>query len=362
MDIRHNIVIVGGAGSIGSLFTALLCRGADVTVIVRKSSQARRLRKNGIKVKSAYIETASPKYNVSLKAPDINIISSEEVMRGGKKFPPADLIIILVKSYDTADACRSAMPFIGKDTIILTLQNGLGNFETIKKFVSRIRVAKGNSGKNRGLFHKENSRSCVLAGITTHGAMKISDGRVIHTGRGGTFIAYDNKMEKVFARRAAEILLSSGFKDVEVVKGRERLLWSKLIINAAINPVGAIFNITNGGILNNDFAFNLAVAAAQEAETIGRIFLKKNHLDARPIYKKSDIVGKIRSVLRATAPNKNSMLQDIIAGRPTELESITGAILRLSCKKSAAGAPINRLLYNSVGILSKNSRLSSDFV
>jgi len=137
-----NIVIMG-AGAIGSLFGALLSKKNNVMLIGR-TSHVKAIRKNGLNIED------KTQLNVKIPAED----SIDKVTLS------PDILILTVKSFDTRSAINQAMKIIDDDTIILTLQNGLDNIDTIEKVVDSKQI---------------------IAGITTHGAFFSKPGVIWHT-------------------------------------------------------------------------------------------------------------------------------------------------------------------------------------
>ncbi|MDI6757210.1 MAG: 2-dehydropantoate 2-reductase [Endomicrobiia bacterium] len=325
--MRKKIVIVG-AGAMGTLFAALLSRstGIEVTLAAKTPSAASRLRKKGIILTGAASRLRVPPKKIEIVSPaDLARLKSHR--RKDSRVHSADIAVILVKSFDTASAVRDFAPLIGRETVVLTFQNGLGNVEAIKKTLDEI-------------LPRRLRPSAILSGATTVGATLIKPGVVVHTGEGETLIAYDSARERKYAARSCELLAGAGIK-VRAVRGSASILWSKLIVNAAINPVGALFLETNGEILKNDFALSMTLNAAREAAAVARAE------NIRLLYRSPS--AKVKSVLASTSRNKNSMLGDILSGRPTEIDAINGAVLRVA-KRLGVSAPYNRVLRNSVRI------------
>ena len=122
------------------------------------------------------------------------------------------------------------------------------------------------------------------------------------------------------------------------------MLWSKLIINAAINPVTALYGITNSELLANGEAREQAFAAAREAKTVA---------DACGItLPYDDVIAAVIDVCQRTAANRSSMLRDIECGRPTEIDAITGAIIN-KAQTHDIPTPVNRELFTAVSSSSR---------
>jgi 2-dehydropantoate 2-reductase len=128
-----------------------------------------------------------------------------------------------------------------------------------------------------------------------------------------------------------EALKSANF-DVEIVKDAKSLVWGKLVINSAINPLTALLRIPNGELLNRPLTRALMRALAEETAAVAsaeKIKLPFN-----------DAVSAVEDVARKTAENHSSMLQDVQRGAPTEIDAICGAISRIG-KEHQIATPIN---------------------
>lgn len=263
-------VAVIGPGAMGCLFAARLARSGSQTVLVdHKAGRAARLRKTGITIES----------------PDASFIARPRVTL---KTPSGqDLIIVLTKAYSTRELKFPPL------TPILTLQNGLGNVETICSSVG--------SGR-------------VLAGTTCEGATLVADGRVRHTGSGPTSLG---SWTTCPVKEAAVALEKAGF-DVSVTDSPGQMLWEKVAINAGINPLTALLDVPNGRLLEIPAARDLMRDLVSEATEVA---LEEGY---RFEY---SLVERTEEVCRQTNENISSMLQDIRAGRKSEIDAISGEIV-----------------------------------
>lgn len=264
-------IAVVGPGALGCLFAAKLnAAGERVHLVDYRPDRAERLAASGIVVERDDA-TATERPGVTTHIP------------GGM-----DLVIVLTKAYATA-----ALRF-PPDVPVLTLQNGLGNVETLCATVGSARV---------------------LAGATAEAATLIGEGRVRHVAPGRTAFGAWTSCDAEPARAA---LARAGF-DVEVTQAPGQLIWEKVAINAAINPLTAILNVPNGALLElpeiRALMRDLVVEAAKVAATEGYRFEKS-------------LVELAEQVCHATAENISSMLQDIRNGKRTEIDAISGEILR----------------------------------
>lgn len=294
-------IAVLGPGAMGTLFGAFLSRaGHRVWLIDHSPARAHQLTKQGLTV----IEPEG-----EWKAPALGTAHPGQIGQ-------ADLLLIFVKSHQTAVAALPAKPCIGPKTLVLTLQNGLGNLEVLSEVFGA------------GL---------VAGGITGHGATWLAPGQVRHAGRGVTVIGEQSgpASSRLTALRA--FFQSAGI-ETDLTDHLASALWGKLVLNAAVNPVGALTGLPNGRLIQPPLA-GLTVQVAREAASVAE------GLEIPLPY--PDPADKLREVCSATAENINSMLQDVRRRCRTEVEAINGAVVR-SAAKAGLSAPLNAALRDLV--------------
>lgn len=283
-------VAVVGPGAMGCLFSAKLAKCGVKTVLVDyRSDRMTRLTQAGVTV-----DAEGESWNAK---PEIAGVVPAGV----------GLVIVLTKAYSTG---RLRFP---PDVPVLTLQNGLGNVETLCSMVGSARV---------------------LVGVTSEAATLVDEGHVRYAASGVTrFGAWTSASTDV----AAEVLTKAGFT-VETTEAPGQLIWEKVTISAAINPLTAILNVPNGALVENkevrQLMRDLVVEAAKVASTEGYRFGQS-------------LVEQAEELCRATASNISSMLQDIRAGRPTEIDAISGEILRRA-QLASLPTPRTRVVYQLV--------------
>jgi 2-dehydropantoate 2-reductase len=271
--------------------------GTDVILIRRDKEQVEHVKTNGLKLEGA---------------------SGDKLVRPAITNDPADagkvdLAIVLVKAYDTEAAVPAISAILKNDGAVLTLQNGVGNFEILEKaFPGR-----------------------VLLGTTTNGALALGPGRVRHTGIGQTHFGEADGKESDRTRAIAEMLEKLDFGPVHVTDNAMGSVWSKLVINAAINAPGTILRVRNGGIIESDAGRRLIHNVVEECLAVVRA------KGIRLIF--DDPEAQVIVVCEGTATNLNSMFQDIRLGRKTEIDFINGAVAREADALSVP-APTNRTL------------------
>ena len=229
----------------------------------------------------------------------------------------ADLVIIFVKSINTAKAIISNKEIFNESTYILTLQNGLGNVDTIIN----------SAGKSK-----------VIAGTTSHGATMLEKGHIKHAGIGKTIIGeLDGKTSKGL-EKILQVLKDADI-DTEISENIQGVIWDKLLVNIGINAITGICNVKNGAIASNSKLNEIMELAVIEAYEIAKIKgISLNFIDP---------VKHTLEVSIATAENKSSMLQDVLNSRKTEIEMINGAIVAEGIKYNI-DTPVNKMLTNLI--------------
>jgi 2-dehydropantoate 2-reductase len=318
-----------GAGSIGLLFAGkLAASGADLTLLTRTERQAHALQSEGLAINEKG-KTLHVRVKTDVFGRDSGSgTPAEEEHPITASFCP-DWILLAVKQQHLTDGfLRRLAKLAGAHAKLLCFQNGMGHVEKISAYipVSRIYLA-----------------------VTTEGARKRSDREVDHTGAGVTRIgpAFDEG-EGVFAEM--EILLEkmlnqAGFQTI-LSKHMDEAVWRKLLINAAINPLTALLGVKNGELLRNGHAAQLMRRIADEGAEVAR---------ASGLTLAEDLWEQIADVCARTADNHSSMLQDLMDGRVTEIDWITGAILERAGKLGVP-VPANETLYLLVKALESQKR------
>lgn len=263
---------------------------------------------------------------------------------------PPNLIFILVKSPNTHFAAQKAKQMIRKaeqiaaassptkttptTVTVLTLQNGMGNFETLQQVIaetsetpktplepspssSTTPTTTSTTQTNPLESNYEHYRVHFIQGVTEHGARIIAPGRVRHTGRGSTTLVGD--LSNPVNKMVADLLNQCGMP-TSIHEDATSVIWGKLVLNAAINPITALLGLQNGQILTNAYARKMAQRAVTEAEKVATA------LGVALPY--PNAWTKVQSLAYSTATNKSSMLMDMERGEETEINAINGVIVR----------------------------------
>ncbi len=288
--MNNNILIVG-TGALATLFAARLSQaGYKITMLGTWKEGIKALRMDGARL----VDSKGDEKLFPVHATD----DPDECI--GVKHA-----IVLVKAWQTERVARQLKVCLADDGLALTLQNGLGNREVLIQSLGQDRVALGS---------------------TTTGATLLGPGLVKEGGEGIISIEQNQALGPI-----KEALRSAGF-NTQLVDDAQSLIWGKLVINAAINPLTALLRVKNGELLERPFARELMRALARETANIAHaenIFLPFD-----------DPVAKTEDVALKTAENTSSMLQDVLRGAPTEIDAICGAVVRMA-EKHKIGAPVN---------------------
>ncbi len=302
-------VTVIGPGAIGLFFGGLLGRlGLDVSFLDKSKRRAAYLTNHGLLLETAHGEKHLP-LKVSANAADIG---------------PCDLIIICVKAYDTLSVVSALPSLLHKSTLVLTLQNGLGHMEILKKVLPEKQIA---------------------TGVTFQGVTLLQKGHIRHAGDGPTYIGSIISDVKI-RRQLTEIakgLTAAGLK-AKVVDNIDNIVWNKLLINVGINALSAITRLKNGDLVKHPEILNLMGMAIKESLDVAR--LKGIRVDPKAI-------SEAKKACIATAENRSSMLQDVLNKKRTEVDSINGAIVK---EASILGidVPVNEVLTLLVRAIEKS--------
>lgn len=225
------------------------------------------------------------------------------------------LALVLVKAWQTERAASQLAHCLAADGLALSLQNGLGNRETLVRFLGDQRVG---------------------VGVTTLGATLLGPGRASLRGDGMLSIEAHPRLGPL-----QNILNGAGFR-VDILPDVNALIWGKLVVNTAINPLTALLGVPNGVLLERPSARALLGEVARETTMVAQALGI-----ALPF---ADAVAAAEAVALQTATNRSSMLQDVRRGARTEIDSICGAVV-LAGERVGVPTPLNRVMWQMVGAL-----------
>jgi len=286
-------VTILGTGAVACLLGARLAGYADLTLLGSWRAGIFAIRRDGIRCESS----------TGLTSVRVNATADPAECKD------SDLVIVVVKAYQTQSAVVRAKEILKPGGLALTLQNGLGNVEVLRDGFGAERAA---------------------GGIAILGANMIAPGVVRQCG--GEIRIQVEKHPRI--EPAVELFQNAGL-DVRIVDNLESLQWGKLVVNSALNPLGALLHETNEVFADRETAREVFLAVIRESAGVASAL-------GIPLPYENPQEHAL-GVVRGTAGNRCSMLQDLENHRPTEIDAINGAIVR-AAGKADVPAPWNSML------------------
>lgn len=308
-----NILILG-AGAMGTLFGARLQAAGYAPVLLgRQADRMEIIAEQGLLVDELDGTRSNWIANVCQTPGDISTLP--------------DVVLVLVKSYATDEAVSSVVPFCHEQTVFVTVQNGMGNWEQIAAHVPPERI---------------------LAGVTAQGATRLGPGHIRHGGNGTTILGAIQAEPSDVLWDLIQAFRQAGLKCEATDRTLEHI-WAKLFVNIGINAITALTGVPNGWIAECAPAREVAQAAVGEAMQVA---------EARGMKPSLDTVDRVLAIAQATARNHSSMLQDVRNANQTEVNAINGIICRWGQEHNIS-TPVNMALKNLVHVLERKNQEES---
>ncbi len=292
-------IAIIGAGAIGSLFGARLKNsGNEVLLVDRDSRTVSEIRSRGVRLRLSDGKTS--RVHVPIKQAPASLRDFEQ-------------ILFAVKAYSTEEAARQQRTLVKPEATIVTLQNGLGNLEALARCF----------GKGR-----------VVGGSTTEASLLLGPGWVAHAGGGRTVVGELNGTRSKRCLNIVGMFQEAGF-ETELTRNVMGVVWAKVIVNSAINPVSALTRLRNGQLAGEEALKDLMLRTLSEGVETSRA--------ERVKLEPEGVALLLFRILRATAQNQSSMLQDVVNERRTEIRQLNGAIVEKG-RRHRVSTPYNELL------------------
>jgi 2-dehydropantoate 2-reductase len=299
------VVVVGG-GAMGSWLAVQLSRSAAVPVVLlARRERAEALSSHGLVLERLAGVGPDDHPRKSEPGPGLQIETQPD------KLPKEALVFFAVRAYQTQEAAKGLCEAGVRPWGVVTLQNGLGNADTLTEVFGAQKVA---------------------AGATSHGVWFRPPARFVHAGWGRTWLGPWVPQAAEIASQAAGLLEAAGIP-VERVDDPRKVLWQKVAVNAAINPPTAIHGVPNGALLEDAAWERDLREAAREAARVAvaeGVGLDEEEAERSAV-----------EVARATARNRSSMLQAREAGKRLEADAITGQIVSRA-RRHGIEVPVNQ--------------------
>lgn len=287
-------VAVMGAGAVGCFFGGMLARAGHDVVLIGRPAHVDAIRAHGLRMDTRMFDE-----QVRLRA------DTEASAAQG-----ADVVLFCVKSTDTVAAARELEPFLGPDTLLLSLQNGVDNAERLREVL----------------------RQPVSAAVVYVATEMAGPGHVKHHGRGELVIE-----PAPGAERVAQAFVASGVA-VEISDNVRGALWSKLLINCAYNALSALSDQPYGELVKGEGVWTVMDQLLDEGHAVA---------EADGVRLVGDVREAVRKIAVTMPGQFSSTAQDLRRGKPTEIDHLNGFLVR---RGEALGVPVpaNRVLHTLV--------------
>lgn len=298
-------IAVTGAGAMGSLFGGRLAMaGNEVTMIAVSESTIETINRDGI-----ILDDESGRHVIPVKA-----------KRAEDMQEKPELIMLFTKTLSSRAALEGAKHYIGRDTHILTLQNGLGNIELISEYVEKEKI---------------------IAGVTNYASDSKGPGRISSAGSGYVKIMSADLRRSGFLDKVFRTLSDAGFH-TSIAEDIYTAIWEKAGFNAAINAVTAVCRVPCGGVGSVEEGRRLAAKIAEETATVANAY--------GVIASADSIIRNLENSYTAHKNHFTSMAQDVQKKKKTEVEFINGGIVKKAREKGIE-VPYTEAVYDLLRII-----------
>lgn len=293
-------VAVVGSGAVGGYFGGMLARGGVPVVLIGRPAFVDAVRRSGLKLDSfRFQDTVHPQASTQLS------VAAD-----------ADVVLVCVKTTDTAHVAKELSGIVRRDSLVVSLQNGVNNAE-------EIRAASGLAALPAVVY--------VAASIAAPGTVK-------HVGRGDLVVGPRNEHTEKVAR-----LFEGASVPCRISENIEGELWAKLLANCALNALSALGRVTYGEILASPDAKKVMETIVQE--TLAVAHAKRIHLaglDELPA-----AIAACFRIAEQMSATRSSTAQDLARGKRTEIDSLNGYVAKLGVQLGVP-TPVNHALYTLV--------------
>ncbi len=294
-------IAVLGAGAMGSLFGGYLSQKNEVSLIDVSELTANAINENGL-----IIEEPNGEKN----------IYSVHCYTDSSTLPVMDVVIVFVKAMYSKAALEANRNLIGENTLLLTLQNGAGHEDLLSSFVDSSRV---------------------VFGTTQHNAAVIKPGVIHHGGSGHTYIGHLNGNVSNL-ENLVSVFNEAGFETTASTSVRH-MIWQKLFTNVSASVLTGVLQMPLGFIVQDEYAKTICVELVKEAVAVARA--------EGEFFDESEEIEKVLKVCENSPEGLTSIYADIKDGRRTEVDTISGSVVR-KAQKLGVSAPYHKMLVDLV--------------
>ena len=294
-------IAVIGAGAMGSIYGGHLSLQNEVYMVDTSAEVVRAINENGITLEENGVEN----------------VYRPKAVTDTAGLPEMDLIILFVKALFSRAALEGNRCLIGKDTYLLTLQNGSGHEDILGEFVPEDHI---------------------IIGTTEDQGTILGMAHIRHGGTGGTNLGMLRPDTAGMLPRLKETLDQCGFR-AKLHENIQQLIWNKLFVNVALSAVTAVLNVKMGFIAEEPHALAMSGQLLHEAVTVAHAM----GLEADEAH----LLEEIRETSRRVPEGVTSICADLSKGRKTEVDTISGSVIR-AARKYDIPVPAHEFLVNMV--------------
>ncbi|HEY6937902.1 MAG TPA: 2-dehydropantoate 2-reductase [Terriglobales bacterium] len=301
-------VAVLGAGAVGCYFGGMLARGGTPVTLIARPQRAEAIQRDGLFIDAVHFQGRVP----VVASADLGTVRS------------AQFVLFCVKTVDTESAALQLRPHLAPGALVISLQNGVDNVE-------RIRSASGIE---------------AVRGVVYVAAEMTGPAQVKHSGRGDLILAEEMDPVRLAKVQALARLFEHAGVPCRVSGQIEVEQWTKMVMNCAFNAISALARANYGAIAHSTLVHQVMKQAITEAVAVARAAgVPVNDVDMQAAGSK---LGD--AMARATS----STAQDIVRGKPTEIDSLNGYIARRG-KELGVATPVNQTLHALVKLLEEST-------
>ena len=294
-------IAVIGAGAMGSIYGGRLSLNNEVYLVDTSKAIVDAVNQNGLTLEE---NGQDNKY-------------SPRALTSTEGLEPVDLIILFVKALYSRSALESNRHLISGNTYLMTLQNGSGHEDILSEFAPVERI---------------------IIGTTEDNGAVLAPGHVRHGGKGNTNVGMLVEDSNHFLPKLKDAFDSCGF-NVKIHANIQQLIWNKLFVNVAFSAVTGLLKCEMGFMATCDYAMNLSKALLHEAVTVAHAL----GLEAD----EAELLDEIKSVSVNSPNGITSICADLRAGRRTEVDTISGSVVR-AAKKCKIEVPCHEFIVNAI--------------
>ncbi len=334
-------IVIAGAGAIGGYIGARLARnGADVVLFAR-GPHLKAMQERGLRVISA----EDGDFEVKLASPERSA-GGPQVTGDLSAIGEADVVFVGVKAHALTTLAPSLPPLFGPDTVVVSTQNGLPwwYFQSIGGALEGLRLERVDPG---GVIAQSIEPRRVVGSLAYFATDIVEPGVIRHVEGNRLSFGEPDGTKSERAKKIAETMIAAGFRSPITTRFRHEI-WVKLLGNVAFNPISALTGGTLEELVRHPDTCALVRELMVETEAVaGKLGIEL------PISIDQRIAGAEK-----VGAHKTSMLQDLEAGRPMEIEAVVGAVVELG-ERLGVPMPSTRAVYACVKLLDEKKRRSA---